>query len=332
MIQTFEKSYTRDYSMILEEAWYSAITKGVKNKFSIEMPKISSIFYMNEGIIEIWEDLDSLSLLKTNLLKKINLTKIKQIFFDYNQQLKKNKKQSLQTISDLINFIERTFNLMESWAVLYLVGTNEQSSEEMKLITREFRSQDSFFDDCDKVIRTSLISANQNLRGYESTIIFEDIKTKTPPLDVLKKRKNHFLVVPNVLYEINTLDRYSKDNPDKEFKFNKIDLNTNEIKGEMASSGNVVGKVKIIKRKEQMLEMKEGQILVTPMTTPEYGSVMKKSSAIITDEGGMLCHAAVLARELNKPCIVGTKVATKVFKNGDLVEVDADKGIVRKIK
>jgi len=58
---------------------------------------------------------------------------------------------------------------------------------------------------------------------------------------------------------------------------------------------------------------------------------MQIAKAIVTDEGGLSCHAAIVARELGVPCIVGTKIATKVFKDGDLVEVDADKGIVRKI-
>ena len=67
------------------------------------------------------------------------------------------------------------------------------------------------------------------------------------------------------------------------------------------------------------------------MTTPEYLPAMEKAAAFVTDEGGILCHAAIVARELKKPCIVGTQYATKIFKDGDLVEVDAEKGVVRKI-
>ena len=59
---------------------------------------------------------------------------------------------------------------------------------------------------------------------------------------------------------------------------------------------------------------------------------MKKAAAIVTDEGGITSHAAIVSRELGIPCVIGTKFATKVFKDGDLIEVDADKGIVRKIK
>jgi pyruvate,water dikinase len=67
----------------------------------------------------------------------------------------------------------------------------------------------------------------------------------------------------------------------------------------------------------------EGDILVTGMTRPEYLPFVKKCSAFITDAGGMLSHAAITARELHKPCIIGTEIATKILKDGDLIEVDA---------
>ena len=65
---------------------------------------------------------------------------------------------------------------------------------------------------------------------------------------------------------------------------------------------------------------------------PEYVPLMKKAAAIVTDEGGITCHAAIVSRELNKPCIIGVKIATKVLKDGDLIEVDAEKGVVKVIK
>ena len=68
------------------------------------------------------------------------------------------------------------------------------------------------------------------------------------------------------------------------------------------------------------------------MTRPEYVPLMKKATAIITDEGGITSHASIVSRELKIPCIVGTKIATKILKDGDLIEINADIGIVRKLK
>ena len=75
--------------------------------------------------------------------------------------------------------------------------------------------------------------------------------------------------------------------------------------------------------------MKNGDIIVTDMTKPDMMIACKNASGIITDEGGVVCHASIIAREFKKPCIVGTKFATQVIKNGDLLELDADNGIVR---
>ena len=72
-----------------------------------------------------------------------------------------------------------------------------------------------------------------------------------------------------------------------------------------------------------------GEILVASMTRIEFVPLMKRALVIITDEGGIACHAAIVSRELGVPCIIGTKIATQVLHDGDLVEVDADHGVVR---
>jgi pyruvate,water dikinase len=102
----------------------------------------------------------------------------------------------------------------------------------------------------------------------------------------------------------------------------------------MANTGKVQGKVRLIKLntwRKDIVDLEKGEILVAISTKPDYIIAMERAAAFVTDEGGITCHAAIVAREMNKPCIVGTKIATKVLKDGDLVEVDAEKGIVRKI-
>ncbi|MFH1713019.1 MAG: PEP-utilizing enzyme [Candidatus Jacksonbacteria bacterium] len=104
-----------------------------------------------------------------------------------------------------------------------------------------------------------------------------------------------------------------------------------EIHGITASLGHARGRVKIILSAKYINKVQKGDILVAPMTRPEHLSAMKKAAAIITDEGGITCHAAIVSRELGVPCLIGTKIATKVLKDGDLVEVDATLGVVKKI-
>lgn len=106
-----------------------------------------------------------------------------------------------------------------------------------------------------------------------------------------------------------------------------------ELKGMCSSPGKVKGVVKVCAgAKEAFEKVQKGDILVTGMTLPDYVPAMKKAAAIITDEGGITSHAAIVSRELGVPCVTGTHIATKALKDGDLVEVDADNGIVRKVK
>ncbi len=104
-----------------------------------------------------------------------------------------------------------------------------------------------------------------------------------------------------------------------------------EVKGLVAAPGLVVGRAKIIPSARFLSKVKRGDILITTATHPDYLPAMRLAAAFVTDEGGLTSHAAIVAREMGKPCIVGTKNATKVFKDGDIIEVDANKGIVRKI-
>lgn len=102
-----------------------------------------------------------------------------------------------------------------------------------------------------------------------------------------------------------------------------------KLKGQPAFSGKIKGRVRKILKVSDVPLLKKNEVLVSYMTIPDFLPAMKKASAFITDEGGMLCHAAIVAREMKKPCIIGTKFSTQVLKDGDMVEVDAVKGIVK---
>jgi phosphohistidine swiveling domain-containing protein len=103
--------------------------------------------------------------------------------------------------------------------------------------------------------------------------------------------------------------------------------------GTTASPGKVVGKVKVCFSSEDAIrKVEKGDILVASMTLPDYIPAMKRAAAIVTDEGGVTCHAAIMSREFKVPCIIGTGIATKVLKDGDIVEVNANHGIVNVIR
>lgn len=111
-----------------------------------------------------------------------------------------------------------------------------------------------------------------------------------------------------------------------------LDQNVSEIKGQVAYPGKAIGIVKYINTPDMMDKMEQGNILLAYVTQPNLLPAMKKAAAFITDFGGITCHAAIVAREWKVPCVIGTGNATKVLKDGDLVEVDAMNGIVKVLK
>lgn len=127
---------------------------------------------------------------------------------------------------------------------------------------------------------------------------------------------------------------WSRKNKEKK-EAKKVNITTAHkvlVKGLPASPGLVAGKVHVITNPKDIEEFKKGEILVTQMTSPDWVPAMKKAVAIVTDAGGMTCHASIVSRELGIPCVVGTKSrsveATLTLKNGQDVTVDAQNGIV----
>ncbi len=103
-----------------------------------------------------------------------------------------------------------------------------------------------------------------------------------------------------------------------------------ELQGLGVTGGLITGRAQVCAgAREALAKIRKGDILICPMTLPDYLPAMRKAAAIVTEEGGITCHAAIIAREFKIPCVVGTKIATQVFKDGDLLEVDAAKGRVR---
>lgn len=134
-----------------------------------------------------------------------------------------------------------------------------------------------------------------------------------------EKDDNNFDVV-----EGSDVDSFLKQNI-----YSAIVENNKVVKGQVAFPGKVQGSACLIFGPQHIGKVKPGNILVASATSPQFLPAMKIAGAFVTDVGGITSHAAIVARELKIPCIVGTKIATQIFKTGDMLEVDADKGIVR---
>ena len=123
-------------------------------------------------------------------------------------------------------------------------------------------------------------------------------------------------------------EKLSEYKPMLHFGLNKPGV----LKGIVAhANGKFIGNARIITKNEGVMKLNADDVLICPMTTPDYIPLMQQAGAFVTDLGGLLSHASIIARELNKPCIVGTQKATREFKDGDRIEVDTLAGTVRKL-
>ncbi len=201
---------------------------------------------------------------------------------------------------------------------------DERKNNFSKQITTAWRVAEKLFD---------IAHVDKNL--IENILPFEELAKGSNYIssikDELEKRQSGYIVyVPydnkkEISYDL-LAENYEMVNS---YFMKESEVNSNEIKGQIGNKGNVQGYVKIVKSVDEFSKFKNDEILVTGMTRPEFVSLMHIAKAIITDEGGITCHAAIVSRELNKPCVIGTKFATKILKDGDFVEVDANNGIIK---
>ena len=244
----------------------------------------------------------------------------------YLQQQKKSKndeilKQVLQIIKkddELLLAIENTKKI--GWVLTWSVETSLRSLSDLqpffKLIAKHLgiAYSDWIYLTSDEIIQ--ILNGKKKLREIE----FEE------------RPKGHFFIMEGGIQkmEVGEEGRSLSEWVDK--NLNKVEENVTQFKGQPASPGYAKGSVRVVLLAKDSYMLKDGEILVCAMTSPDYVPAMKRSSAIITDEGGLLCHAAIMSREFGKPCIIATKIATKILKNGDLVEVDANIGTVKIIR
>jgi phosphohistidine swiveling domain-containing protein len=185
-----------------------------------------------------------------------------------------------------------------------------------------------------EIAKRRSLSLNQMYLLTDSEVVDILVHEKEITADVINPRMGFTVWTRNVGedYQIFTGEEAKEIFSRMNIKEEVIDSNISEMQGTTACSGTASGIVKIVNVPEDISKMEEGDIMVSHSTFPSLVPAMKKAAAIITEDGGITCHAAIVSRELGTPCVTGIKTATKVLKDGDFVEVNASEGIVRIIK
>ena len=236
--------------------------------------------------------------------KKDLLNLVSQHKINNENKILKTKNQKAQNLLDLLQVVATIQDVRKAESLMWVSGADLILKEMSKRIKIKYETL--LFATWDEIIST-------NFSDYE-----------------LERRKKLFVI----MWSSRNIDIFLDKNAEEIFDSYKKEIiketgDLKEIKGISASGGKIKGIVKIILNISQFNKIKKGEILVTMMTRPEYLPIMRIASAFITDEGGITSHAAIVAREMKKPCVIATKIATKILKDGMLVEVDANKGIIK---
>ena len=225
-------------------------------------------------------------------------------------------------VSNIINFFDKiNVNIM----------TDDYDVDEDRSFKEEIVKYRDFFNDIaykinDMILELSKAILPPELEKYKAVITLEELLNNKIDYDTVISRYNDgFIYYDGHIFSPNEFNDFYNDYNIEIVKKSEIKT-IDSLFGLVAFPGIVEGKVKIIYSEDDFSKVEKGDIIVSPMTTPTFISLMKDVSGIVTDEGGTVCHAALIARELKKTCIVGTKNATSLLKDGMTIRVDGTTG------
>ncbi len=310
------KQFARDYHsnttlFCLYDSYKFAYPKYLKLKLS------DILIYKNRKISEFYILAKESAILEDLLEEKIKPKFVKKTILQYSKKIEEiikileKKDPSFKDAQKLFVFNSEMIPLERIiFLVPHLVLDHGVKISDKKLVDycqEERQRTEKFFYSVDSFFKRHKAIVPKYIKGY-------------------KKGLQEFIIFNNeFISDKNVIKNFEKilEAKNREIEDKKI------IRGFTAYAGKVKGAVKIIVSRKDYGKMKKGDILVAINTNPDYLPIIKKAAAIVADEGGLLCHAAIVSREFKIPCIIGTKIATQVLKDGMVVEVDAEKGIVR---
>lgn len=336
----YELMFNRDFCLVNIEVWCRGESTEARQWTVKQQPiKPYIIFERNNDRVYCYMCKKGIDWIKEELISLIKkdkdyTKKAIEIFNNKNKDIKSFiHERKIFDHKNLIKFIKEHLDswpwFEATWYLLELYDEKYPDSEELELLKKARVETEDFGVGFDNILLDSLKKIFPDLGELVSVLTIGEIESKKiPPVNILKKRLSHYIYTDSKLFLEETIEDIEKKYNIELERVKKIDMK-NGLKGQIAFKGYAKGIVKKISRKSDLYSIKDRDVLVTPMTMPDYVPFLKKASAIITDEGGVTCHAAIVSRELGIPCIIGTKIATKVLHDGDLVEVDADKGVVK---
>jgi phosphoenolpyruvate synthase/pyruvate phosphate dikinase len=337
-----DKMFSREKSLMYMKMWDVSEKRGYKKFISYDLKNSFFIFDAKTKKTSVWYSNNETKTIKDILFRKIagNKKFVSKIIecLDANWEIiwpYLLGKKKIKTVIEFKKYYQGLTNWWSAMNTAYPFINNPDVSKKAGHIFLKYRERsEKYTGKMDLLIMNFWTDALDRkykvfipyLLVDEAIILLAQKNVRNLITDI-KKRMNGFGLFQGKIYPNSLIKKKIKKN---NLIFNKIGKKDfYKIIGSSAYPGVVTGIVRRIIIKSDINNFKKGEILVAETTYPDHVPAMKKAAAFITDEGGITCHAAITAREFKKPCIVGTKFATQVLSNGDLIEVDANNGVVK---
>lgn len=336
-----EKSYVREHSLFYTYVWWEANCK--KNTDWLDS-NIENILFKRPGtknLLEVWYGSNVVENFRGEIIDKIESDE--NWFKDLSNEFRYHwdelidyfhaHQDSPLNIEELEDFHKHWVEWWNPMALCMQIPEISSLPENIKEEALKLREEtQEYSDKGDEIYFKSVKNSFPEMKEYFWVLTPEEVFNQSwPDKEKLEERKLGWFLMSDSK-SVEDITNLEKRTEEKDFEFEEIDTDKDEIRGNTANGGNAKGESKVVHTVDELEKVKQGDVLVTPMTDPRYVPALKKVSAIVTDEGGITCHAAIVSREMNIPCIIGTKNATEVLSDSNKVEVNADEGIVKIIE
>ena len=324
--KSFSLTLTRQKSLIDIELYYKGEYFGIKN-ITKNLYYFKPLFIYNnvDNNVSIYYNNTDLEELPNPMYYLLD------IYFDKTLKYYRKIKKDIEYLNNTINnklemdyrtYIDKIIEIYPFTSLGQLAGHFNDTSKRVKDLLIEFREKYDYiiYKAVDYLVFKFKAILPDNYKEYiDFLLIDEIINSKLPSIESLENRKLGYIYYNNSLYVTTDYDKFFGDN-----NINIEEASNSLLNGTFAysSNTNITGRVCVILSDKDFNNFKRGDIIVTPMTSPKFLSLIKECKAIITDEGGTLSHAAIISRELKIPCLVGCTNATKNLSTGNMIEIN----------
>jgi len=341
--KTFTKEHSREYSLFRVRSWYYSMNEKGGELWGMGVEE-NCVVYRGGDLVDVYYEPNELKKVFAQMMKKCGEDSeyVKNEINNFLRLFQKLKpyylgSKKIESIEELRKVYELYSDVWAYTAMIFVLPTLPVTEELKKLALKAREETQEYNETSEELFKEKLEEFFPHLKGKTRFILPEEVWNKevekSEIFERIKEREKGFIYYGGRIYTGELQENLDKLGIRLENKKSAVsgeaEYGANEIKGQIAYKGKVSGRVKIVSSVEDLPKVQEGDVLVAAMTMPKYLPAMKRAAALVTDEGGITCHAAIVSRELGKPCVIGTKIATEVLKDGMKVEVDADNGIVK---